>query len=126
MFSDWAKFAGFSAVLGIALAIGILALQETPKPAQKYQGSQPSETHPNPATNWTPWLVILKTLTSGGLQEITEYCNSYSEHEKKQWPQSYYCELKVTDVWLAIFTGLLFLVTGRAGNCHCETLERHC
>jgi len=115
MFADWAKFAGFSAILAIAMAVGILALQEPPKPAQEYQRPQPSETHPNSATNWTPWLAIFKPLTSGGLQEITEYCNSYSDSEKKQWPQSHYCEVKVTDVWLAIFTGLLFLVTGGLG-----------
>jgi hypothetical protein len=104
MFSDWAKFAGFSAVLAIALAIGILALQEPNKPAQEYQRLQTSEPKPDATTNRLPWLMILKTLHPGGLVEIAEYCNSYPEHERKNWPQSYVCDVKATDVWLVIFT----------------------
>jgi hypothetical protein len=112
MFSDWAKFAGFAAILAIAIAVGILALQEPPKTTQKYQGTQQGEDQSSNTTNGAPPFVIFRTLTSGGLEEITKYCNSHSESEKKKWPQAYYCDLKVTDVWLAIFTGLLVIVTG--------------
>jgi len=111
MFSDWAKFAGFSAFLAVALAIGILALQETPKTAQEHQRTGRHENHSDAAANWSPWLVVFKTLNSGGMEEITEYCNSHTESEKKNWPQFYYCELKVTDVWLVIFTGVLAIAT---------------
>src|SRR5262249_33537480 len=58
-----------------------------------------------------PTFVIIKTLIPNGIDEITEYCNAYSEGERKNWPQSYYCDLKTTDVWLAIFAGLLVIVT---------------
>ena len=36
---------------------------------------------------------------------------AWGEEEKKKWPQAYYCELKVTDVWIVIFTGVLAFVT---------------
>lgn len=106
----WAKSV-FSVLLAIALALGIAALQESQKSADENQGAEQHEPHPEAATSTAPWLVILKTLYPGGLEEISEYCNAYSEEEKKKWPQAYYCELKVTDVWIVIFTGVLAFVT---------------
>jgi len=106
----WAKSV-LSVVLAIALAVCIAALQESQKSANENQGTEQHEPHPEAATSTAPWLVILKSLYPGGLEEISEYRNAHSEEEKKKWPQAYYCELKVTDVWIVLFTGVLAFVT---------------
>jgi hypothetical protein len=62
---------------------------------------------PTRPSTWRWWTL----LTDDGLDRYAAYCNSFPEDEKKKWPQSYYCELKISDFWLACFTGLLSLVT---------------
>jgi hypothetical protein len=84
------------------------ASQQRPKAIYENKGGQIQQ----PSTNsGGPWLVVFRVLAPGGLEKITAYCNSYGDKEKKNWPQSYYCDLRITDVYIAVFTGFLALVT---------------
>jgi hypothetical protein len=116
MLRDWAKFAGFSAILAFVLTGSFLsALEPSIKKNEGAQQSEPQAPNALEGPTSEPWLVVFRVLLPGGLQSISQYCNAYGEHEKKKWPQAYYCELKITDVWLAISTGLLVGVTGLLG-----------
>jgi hypothetical protein len=107
---DWAKFAGFSAVLAFVLTASFcFALKPSIQTNQRAEQSK-QESHTPLAE--APSFVMFRVILPGGLEQISAYCNSYSEEEKKKWPQAYYCELKATDVWLAMFTCLLVFVTG--------------
>jgi hypothetical protein len=92
-------------VLGFSFAVIQASSQETPKSVSKNQGTATSKYEPGPLTPF-------RVFASSGLKIVTEYCNSYSEKEVNNWPQKYYCDLRITDVYLALFSGLLVLVTG--------------
>jgi hypothetical protein len=77
----------------------------TPKIHKRKQGGAASKYEPGP-------LAPFRILALNGLKTITKYCNSYPEKEKKNWPQTYYCDLKITDVYIALFSGFLVIVTG--------------
>jgi hypothetical protein len=81
-----------------------LISQQAPKSIQKNQGAAANQYEPGP-------FVLIRIFVPNGLEKISKYCNSYSEKEKKNWPQSYFCDLRITDVWIAIFSGLLVFVT---------------
>jgi len=98
----WAKSV-LSVVLAIALAVCIAALQESQKSANENQGTEQHEPHPEAATSTAPWLVILKTLYPGGLEEISEYRNAHSEEEKRSGRKPTIASLKL------LMFGLFFL-----------------
>jgi hypothetical protein len=109
MWREWAKFAGFSAILAFVLTASFFwALYP---PVQTNQRTEQGQHEAHSPLSEPPPFVIFRVILPGGLEQISAYCNSYSEEEKKKWPQAYYCELKATDVWLAIFTCLLVIVT---------------
>jgi hypothetical protein len=109
MLREWAKFAGFSAILSVVLAWSFLWALYPSIPTNESADQSKQETHAPLAE--PPPFVIFRVILPGGLEQISTYCNSYPENEKKKWPQTYYCDLKATDVWLAIFTCLLAFVT---------------
>src|SRR5260370_6788485 len=80
------------------------ASQEAPKSVHK---NERTATHAHEPGSLVPF----RMLASDGLQQITKYCNAYSEKEKNNWPQHYYCDLRITDVYIAVFSGLLAIVT---------------
>jgi hypothetical protein len=83
----------------------ILISQQPPKSIHENQGAAASQYEPGP-------FAPLRLLAENGLKQITEYCNSYPENKKKNWPQTYYCDLRITDVYIVLFSGLLVIVTG--------------
>jgi hypothetical protein len=85
--------------------IGTLASQQSPKSIHKDERTTTNKYAPGP-------LAPFRMFFSSGLNDITKYCNSYPENEKKNWPQGYYCDLRITDVYIAFFGGLLVFVTG--------------
>jgi hypothetical protein len=102
------KIAAVIALLAIFAFYGwqeYLISQQPPKAHEENKGAAASKYKPNP-------LQPFRLFTSNGLKEITAYCNSHSEQEKKNWPQTYFCDLKITDFYIAFFSGLLVLVTG--------------
>ncbi len=107
MLKNWAKFAGFSAILAFFLTGSFLfALQPSVKIHKR--SSQTEEQPYSPPQTFSGWRILLP----GQLEAISEFCNSYPETEKKKWPEAYYCDIKITDTYIAFFTALLFLVTG--------------
>jgi len=92
----------------MALVVGLGWLdrsQQPPKAVNENQGTTASNYEPGALTPF-------RIFTSDGLKEITKYCNSYPDNEKKKWPQIYHCDLRITDVYIAVFSGLLVIVTG--------------
>jgi hypothetical protein len=95
-------------VLLIALVAGIGWFDRSQQPPKAI-----NENHRPATRNYEPNATTpFRIFTSNGLKEITKYCNSYSDDEKKKWPQGYYCDLRITDVYIALFSGLLVFVTG--------------
>ena len=82
----------------------ILISQQPQKFGHENQWTTASKYEPGP---FAPF----KILTANGLKYETDYCNKYSESERKNWPQTYYCDLKITDTYIALFSGLLVFVT---------------
>lgn len=92
-------------------AFGMVALDASQQPPKSInENKRPAPSHYQPGK-----LEPLRILFSGGLQQISDYCNSYPKAEKNKWPQAYYCDFKITDVYIAIFSGLLVFVTGALG-----------
>jgi hypothetical protein len=55
---------------------------------------------------------LLHFFTSGGLKDVSEYCAAQRNGEPDKWlHDKFICEIHVTDVLVAAFTGLLVLVT---------------
>jgi hypothetical protein len=55
---------------------------------------------------------LLHLFTSGGLKDVSEYCANQRNDEPDKWlHDKFICEIHVTDVLVAAFTGLLVLVT---------------
>jgi hypothetical protein len=102
------RIAALAAFVCLVVGYGLLVLQasqQAPKTIHKNEGSTASKYEPGPLTPFG-------TLVSGdAVSKITQYCNSYPENEKKNWPQTYYCDLKITDSYIAFFGGMLFFVT---------------
>jgi hypothetical protein len=94
---------------GFGFLTGI-ASQEAQKPIQKHERTQHNKDAAKDGPR-EPWFIVFRVLLPSGLQGITKYCASYTEEEKNQWPQRYYCDLKITDVYVAVFSGLLVFVT---------------
>jgi hypothetical protein len=78
------------------------------KSSQDYQRA----TGPNSVGNEAPLLIPLKLLTTSGREQIATYCASKLQDQKDDWTHRYICDVKITDAYLAVFNGLLVLVTG--------------
>ena len=83
-----------------------ITLKQPPQAIEEHhRGSNQSQ------ANGSPWFVVFRILLPGGLDRLSDYCNAHSEEEKRKWLQVYYCDFKVTDIYLAVFTGLLWFFT---------------
>lgn len=98
-------FAGFLAIVFFYSWQEIHISQQPPKSQDENQRAAHGQYQTGP---FTPFRLIF----TGNLKQITGYCNSHPEKEKNNWPQTYYCDLKITDVYIAFFSGLLVFVTG--------------
>jgi hypothetical protein len=58
-----------------------------------------------------PSLLPYKLLTSTGRDEIAAYCKANADEKEKDWTHKYICDVRVTDAYIAFFTGLLMVVT---------------
>src|SRR6516164_5104049 len=58
-----------------------------------------------------PSLILYKVFTQTGRNEISRYCTNDSQQEQHDWAHKYICDVRISDVYIAVFTGLLALVT---------------
>jgi hypothetical protein len=63
------------------------------------------------ARNEPPSFIALKLFTSAGRYEIATYCQQHGGKSENDWRQKYICDVKITDVYLALFNLLLVGVT---------------
>jgi hypothetical protein len=49
--------------------------------------------------------------TAAGRDEIAAYCGQDSQKQEQNWTRKYVCDIKITDAYLAVFNGLLVVVT---------------
>jgi hypothetical protein len=106
-----ASLTAFGCIL-VIFGMAVYSADEAQKSVQKNQQADYRTSLSNPNVHLSePSSFLVNLLVPGGLKQITAYCNSYSEEEKKKWPQNYYCDVKFTDVWIAVFSGLLAFVT---------------
>jgi hypothetical protein len=105
------------AILGVLIVpIGVLS-QQPPSPSQPPENSEqrsPTEHKTPKDTEHQPRQTpsVLDFLSSDGLQEISAYCASKPDKDPDKWlHEQFVCDVHITDVAIAIFTGLLVLVT---------------
>lgn len=79
--------------------------------AQNNQRAAGSEHPADNIGNKPPTFVALKLFTTAGRNEIAAYCASETTTEKQKWAHEYICDVKITDTYIAVFNGLLVLVT---------------
>jgi hypothetical protein len=65
----------------------------------------------NKAESISPPLVPYHLFTSAGRDQIAAYCATDSSHEKQDWTHKYICDVRITDAYVALFTGTLTFVT---------------
>lgn len=82
--------------------------QEAP---QNSQGAANRQEQSQGVANQPPAFIPLKLFTAAGRNEIAEYCASAPKAEKQNWTHGYLCDVKITDAYIAVFNGLLVIVT---------------
>jgi hypothetical protein len=106
MLKEWAKFAGFAAILGAALAFGILwALDYIPQNSEWTCKSESTTNQPN------------SNIESSVVCHLTQAQNLHNQTATtdRNSASDFFESVKITDVLLAVFTGLLVVVG--AGQC---------
>jgi hypothetical protein len=84
-----------------------------PCPEPVYGNERPAnaQEQTNSIRDESPSFVALKLFTTAGRNEIGKYCAQKSNKEEEEWTHKYVCDIKITDVYLAIFNFLLVIVT---------------
>lgn len=103
--------------LFLCLAMGFGVVVHSSNEAQKAaQTDRRTAAHQDASGNYQPsFYSVIGLVFSDKFKDYTAYCNSYREDQRKKWPQGYYCDFRITDFYLAVFTGLLFFATSALG-----------
>jgi hypothetical protein len=102
---------GLAAIFVWAFVILPLLYYPVPKSAHNDQRPADGQHEANNVGNEPPAFVALKLFTLAGRNEIAQYCGAHTEQERQDWTQKYVCDIKITDAYIAVFNGLLVLVT---------------
>ena len=93
-------------VTGFAITVWHASRQDQNRNERRPPQDRASASQANNPGPWAPFKVLF-----GNLESVSSYCNSIPEDETKRWPQTYYCDLRITDVYVAVFTLLTALIT---------------
>ena len=93
--------------LPVALALAVTASAAWAQSAPPNAGAQFGAAAA--AATMTP-PSLFDFLTPGGLQNLAKYCSVTPADLAGQWQQSFMCGVRVSDIAIAIYTGLLVLV----------------
>jgi len=103
MLKDWAKFSGFAAILAVALTFSILwALDYIP---QNSEWTCKTENGTNQQNSRTEYSIVCHLTQAENLPKQTDATDRNSTND-------FFEGVKITDVFLALFTGLLVIVGG--------------
>jgi hypothetical protein len=105
------------AILGALIVPSRVLSQQPPSPSQPPENSEQRSPAEHKTSNnaeypssQTPF--ILDFLSASGLQKISAYCANKPDKDPDKWlHEQFICDVHITDVAIAIFTGLLVLVT---------------
>jgi hypothetical protein len=82
------------------------------KSEQKTDGGQQNKQPPHSIYDVTTnWIVRAETIIAVQLQNASTYCAAESTKKEDKWLHDFVCEIKITDVVIAIFSVLLVGVT---------------
>jgi hypothetical protein len=105
------------AVLSVLIVPSGVLSQQPPSPSQPSENSQRGGATEHEIANnaeQPPRQIpfVLDFLSSGGLQKISTYCANKPDKDPDKWlHEQFICDVHITDVAIAIFTGFLVLVT---------------
>lgn len=88
-------------------AAGVVSLHQPPAKAihASYRAAQDQgEARPEP-----PSLPAIRLIF--GSDAVAKYCGADTEEQKKDWSHKYICDIRISDVYIALFTLLLCFVT---------------
>ncbi len=105
------------AILSVLIVSSGVLSQQPPSPVQPPENSEQRSPAEHETTNnakhlsrQTPF--ILDFLSADGLQKISAYCANKPDKDPDKWlHEQFVCDVHITDVAIAIFTGLLVVVT---------------
>jgi hypothetical protein len=97
--------AAFALWLFVVLPLLYYPRYESPN---KQNGATQSEGKPD---SGVPPFIPYKIFTEAGRDEIAKYCGTDDKKEKQDWAHKYICDVRITDSYIALFTGLLMAVT---------------
>ncbi len=97
------------------LLIVFIALIGAAEPKRKSNESVQSnrvaaESHSQTGSS-APSFIPFKLWTGIKSDEVAAYCATKTDEHDKDWAKSYYCDIKITDVYIGIFNALLVVVT---------------
>lgn len=102
---------GGLAVFAVWVFVVLPFLYPWPEAAYGNQRPADAQEQSNSVGDESPSLIALKLFTTTGRDEITKYCARHANKEEEEWAQKYVCDIKITDVYLAVFNFLLVMVT---------------
>src|SRR6266478_8969519 len=102
---------GIALALFVCLAIGFGFLEGASYKAQQSIHSDQRAAHDQKesgpeAPSFAPIRLIF------GSDGVAKYCDASTENNKRNWAHKYICDIRITDVYIALFTLLLTFVTG--------------
>lgn len=63
----------------------------------------------NDSKSEPPSFAAIRLIFGNG--EIAKYCDTAPDNEKEKWSHKYICDVRISDFFVAVFTGLLFIAT---------------
>ncbi len=106
-------FIGIASIVIAACAFFVLTyVVLQPETSHEYSQTSDDQTRANAAEKPSEVGVsIFELLTASGSNRVAAYCASEPKAERQKWLHKYYCDIRITDFYVAYFTGALVLVT---------------
>lgn len=105
----------YALCISVFLGVTASALAQQPPGGERPENEQRSARSHQDAQEITsspePLWLIFELFTDNGRKRIATYCKNDSTAQAQEWSHGYVCEIRITDVYIAIFTGILAVST---------------